>query len=129
MAPEEWKETFRMRKENFMKLCDELRPHIIQKNTINMRSPVEVERQVALTLYYLSIFEVSFCRIPCQICLFLAQVSSLLQVLPWNMKGVVYQLAASFSFSQSYNHLTSYPNTVSSFNGLLRLLSGGILRH
>ena len=53
VVPEEWKENFRMCKENFLKLCDELRPHI-QKQTTNMRSPFEVERQVALTLYYLS---------------------------------------------------------------------------
>ena len=36
-----------------MKLCDEFRPHV-QRLATNMRSPVEVERQVALTLYYLS---------------------------------------------------------------------------
>ena len=53
VVPEEWKENFRMSRGSFMKLCDELRPHI-QKRTTNMRSPVEVERQVALTLYYLS---------------------------------------------------------------------------
>ena len=52
-VPEEWKENFRMSRGSFMKLCDKLRPHI-QKRTTNMRSPVEVERQVALTLYYLS---------------------------------------------------------------------------
>ena len=28
VVPEEWKENFRMRKENFMKLCDELRPYM-----------------------------------------------------------------------------------------------------
>ena len=53
VVPEEWKENFRMSRGSFMKLCDELCPHI-QKRTTNMRSPVEVERQVALTLYYLS---------------------------------------------------------------------------
>ena len=42
-----------MRQENFYKLCDELRPYI-QRQTTSMRSPVEVERQVAVTLYYLS---------------------------------------------------------------------------
>ena len=53
VVPEEWKENFRMCKENFVKLSDELRPHI-QKQTTAMRSPVDVERQLALTLYYLS---------------------------------------------------------------------------
>ena len=42
-----------MRKENFLKLCSELRP-FIEKQVTNMREPVEVERQVAATLYYLS---------------------------------------------------------------------------
>ena len=28
VVAEEWKENFRMCKENFLKLCDELRPHI-----------------------------------------------------------------------------------------------------
>ena len=53
VVPEEWKENFRMSKVNFIKFCDELRPHI-QKLTTNMRSPVDVDTQVALTLYYLS---------------------------------------------------------------------------
>ena len=53
VVAEEWKENFRMCKENFLKLCDELHPHI-QKQTTSMRVPVEVERQVPLTLYYLS---------------------------------------------------------------------------
>ena len=53
MSPEEWKENFRMCKDNFYHLCDELRP-FIQRKVTNMRLPVEVERQVALTLYYLS---------------------------------------------------------------------------
>ena len=50
---EEWKENFRMGKDNFYKLCSELRPFIERKVT-NMRLPVSVETQVALTLYYLS---------------------------------------------------------------------------
>lgn len=42
-----------MRRENFDKLCDELRPHLRKQRTV-MRSPIDVERQVAATLYYLS---------------------------------------------------------------------------
>ena len=42
-----------MHKENFLKLCSELQPYI-KKQVTNMREPVEVERQVAATLYYLS---------------------------------------------------------------------------
>lgn len=53
VVAEEWKVNFRMSRVNFYKLCDELRPYIERQVTV-MRSPVEVERQVALTLYYLS---------------------------------------------------------------------------
>ena len=50
---EEWKQNFRMSRESFYKLCDELRPFVTRKTT-NMRAPVPVETQVAVTLYYLS---------------------------------------------------------------------------
>ena len=53
VLPEEWKGNFRMCKENFVKLCNELRCHI-QKKTTTMWSAVDVETQVALTLYYLA---------------------------------------------------------------------------
>ena len=53
VVPEEWKENFRMRKENFLKLYSELRP-FLEKQVTNVWAPVEVERQVAATLYYLS---------------------------------------------------------------------------
>ena len=46
-------ETFRMSRVNFLKLCNELRAYTGRRVTI-MRTPVDVERQVALTLYYLS---------------------------------------------------------------------------
>ena len=49
----EWKDNFQMRRKTFLKLCNELRP-FIKRQTKVMRSPVEVERLVALTLYYLS---------------------------------------------------------------------------
>ena len=42
-----------MSRPNFFRLCDELRP-IIQRQETCMRSPVDVPKQVALTLYYLS---------------------------------------------------------------------------
>ena len=50
---EEYKENFRMKKENFQKLCDELRPYL-ERNATVMRKAVDVETQVALALYYLS---------------------------------------------------------------------------
>ena len=53
VVPEEWRENFRMSKNTFYRLCQELQP-FIQRQTTTMRSPVEVERQVAITLYYLS---------------------------------------------------------------------------
>ena len=53
VVAEEWKENFRMNKENFLSLCAKLRPFIEKKDT-NMRSSLDVERQVAVTLYYLS---------------------------------------------------------------------------
>ena len=42
-----------MSRGSFLKLCDELRPYI-EKKTTTMRSPIDVEKQVAITLYYLS---------------------------------------------------------------------------
>jgi hypothetical protein len=53
VVAEEWKENFRMNKENFLSLYAKLRPFIEKKDT-NMRSSIDVERQVAATLYYLS---------------------------------------------------------------------------
>ena len=53
MIEEEWRENFRMSKTSLLKLAEELRPYIEGKETI-MRSPLDVVKQVALTLYYLS---------------------------------------------------------------------------
>ena len=53
VVPEEWKENFRMSRDTFLILCEELRP-FIEKQATNMRLPVDVERQVASSLYYLS---------------------------------------------------------------------------
>ena len=52
VVAEEWCENFRMSRENFMKLYDKVRPFLPKQST-NMRSPVSVEKQVAVTLYYL----------------------------------------------------------------------------
>ena len=49
VPPEEWRDNFRMSRASFFSLCDTLRPFVQQQST-RMRSPVEVERQVALTL-------------------------------------------------------------------------------
>lgn len=53
VVDEEWKENFRMCKASFMNLCSELREYIQLEETV-MRAPADVERQVAMTLYYLS---------------------------------------------------------------------------
>ena len=50
---EEWRENFRMSRATFFLLCDMLKPHVEHQST-RIRSLVEVERQVALALYYLA---------------------------------------------------------------------------
>ena len=50
---EEWWENFRMSRGSLYELANELRPYIEGKTTI-MRAPVDVVKQVAVTLYYLS---------------------------------------------------------------------------
>ena len=50
---EEWRENFRMDKDSFYRLVEELEP-FLEKQVTNMRAPVAVETQVAATLYYLS---------------------------------------------------------------------------
>ena len=53
MLDDEWREKFRPSKVIFFKLCEELRAYL-HKKTTNMRKPVSVEKQIAVTLYYLS---------------------------------------------------------------------------
>ena len=53
VVDEEWKENFRMTKNTFMELCEELRGHL-QKNDTHLREALDVETQVGITLYYLS---------------------------------------------------------------------------
>ena len=53
VPPEEWKDNFRMSRSSFYALCDQLAPYLEDQSTI-MRQPVEVDRKVALTLYYLA---------------------------------------------------------------------------
>ncbi|CAH3154309.1 unnamed protein product [Porites lobata] len=53
MIKEKWRENFRMSKASLLKLAEELRLYIEGKETI-MRSSVDVVKQVASTLYYLS---------------------------------------------------------------------------
>ena len=53
MVADEWKENFRMSKQLFLVLCEELRQYI-SKNTTKFRKPISVEMQVAVTMYILS---------------------------------------------------------------------------
>ena len=49
----EWRKNFRMSRSSLYELADQLRPYIEGRTTI-MRAPVDVVKQVAVTLYYLS---------------------------------------------------------------------------
>ena len=51
VPPEEWRENFRMSKGIFYGLCNELEVYIVCEST-RMREAIEVNRQVAVTLYY-----------------------------------------------------------------------------
>ena len=52
MIPEEWIENFRMSRDGVYQLCDELRPFLTKIHK-NLREPLSVEKQLAVTLYYL----------------------------------------------------------------------------
>ncbi len=53
VVAEEWVENFRMSCNSFFCLCDMLRP-FLTKQVTNMRKPLSVEKQLAVTLYYLA---------------------------------------------------------------------------
>ncbi|KAJ7317228.1 hypothetical protein JRQ81_003390 [Phrynocephalus forsythii] len=48
-----WQENFRMSRRTFMELCDRLRP-VLERQTTNMRAPITVEKQVAITIWKLA---------------------------------------------------------------------------
>lgn len=50
---DEWRQIFRMSRNNFMKLCELLEPYVGKKRT-NMRMPISVEKRIGITLHYLS---------------------------------------------------------------------------
>lgn len=52
-TPREWLENFRMTKSTFEYLCDQLRPFIQRQHT-RLRSPLSVDRRVAITLWTLA---------------------------------------------------------------------------
>ena len=53
MLEEEWRENFRMSRVSFFELCSLLGSYI-ERQATHMRSPISVETQVAVVLYYLS---------------------------------------------------------------------------
>lgn len=53
VIPEEWRKNFRMSRDSLPEFANELGPYVKDKDTI-MRSPVDLVKQVACTLYYLS---------------------------------------------------------------------------
>ena len=53
VLPEDWKDNFRMNRENFYKLVDDLRPYITKQTTM-MRVSLPPETRVAIFLYYIS---------------------------------------------------------------------------
>ena len=46
----QWSENFRMTKDTFMYICNELRPRLTKENT-RMRAAITVEKRVAVTLW------------------------------------------------------------------------------
>ena len=53
VTPQDWHENFRMSRESFLVLCQQLEEHLIKRST-RFRKAVSIQEQVALTLYYLS---------------------------------------------------------------------------
>ena len=53
VTPQDWHKNFRMSKESFLDLCQQLEEHLTKCNTRFWKA-VSVEEKVALTLYYLS---------------------------------------------------------------------------
>ena len=51
---EEWRENFRMSRRYFYSLCEKLSPYI-EGETTRMRDPIEVDRQVASTIYWMKV--------------------------------------------------------------------------
>ena len=53
MGDKWWKENFRLSRDTFNILCNELRPHISKQRTC-LREPIGVEERVAVTLWRLA---------------------------------------------------------------------------
>ena len=51
VPPEKWKENFRMSRSTFYSLCEQLGPYI-EGQPMRMREPIEVDRQVAVTIIW-----------------------------------------------------------------------------
>ena len=51
VPPEKWKENFRMSRCTFYSLCEQLGPYD-EGQPMRMREPIEVDRQVAVTIIW-----------------------------------------------------------------------------
>ncbi|XP_015281203.1 PREDICTED: putative nuclease HARBI1 [Gekko japonicus] len=54
--PNQWLQNFRMTKDTFLELCEELRPEL-QRQTTTMRAPLSVEKRVGIALWKLATTE------------------------------------------------------------------------
>lgn len=54
--PHQWLQNFRMTKDTFLELCEELRPEL-QRQTTTMRAPLSVEKRVGIALWKLATTE------------------------------------------------------------------------
>ena len=52
-GPHDWMQNFRMSRESFYYLCDQLK-HLLEKQTTRLRKPLSVEQRVAITLWILA---------------------------------------------------------------------------
>ena len=48
---DKWEENFRMSRNTFMTLCEDIRP-LLKRTSTKMRRPLSMETQVAVTLYH-----------------------------------------------------------------------------
>ena len=59
-GPHDWMQNFRMSRESFYYLCDQLK-HLLEKQTTRLRKPLSVEQRVAITLWILATTVEYFC--------------------------------------------------------------------
>ena len=53
MNDDEWKKSFRMTKNDFLRLVSLIRPHVKQRSSKVRKDVISVEKRLEITLYYL----------------------------------------------------------------------------